>query len=123
MSHVCADFSPGRIDRAICKFYQIKCVLDVGIKLIHRHDFSSIKLASHSTTDDWERFRAKIFCELKIFKKAKSETLKIIRRWTMSEFCIPAINDHFAIVDFTNGFLPLIPCRKVTTFHDASTWK
>ena len=73
MAHVCPYFSPLGFNGSIGKFDQIEGILDIRFELVHRHHFRRIKLAGHSATQDWKRFRPQIFCQLKIFEEPHPE--------------------------------------------------
>src|SRR5690606_35305867 len=107
VSHLCPHLTPRRGNGTIGKFNQVKCILYVRIKLIHRHHFGCIKLTSQTRTDDRQGLCAEVFRQQKIFVEAKTKRLKVIWCRPVSELGIPTVNDHGSVSKITYRLLPL----------------
>ena len=126
MTHFSTQLAPlcGRC--SVGKLNQIKCILYKAVKLFYRLVCTWVvvlELTSQTTAQYGQCLCAKVLTELEELKEAKSVTLVIIRKMTISERILPTILVQRTVLYWSYRILPVITCIEVSTFYDTTTRK
>ena len=125
MPHLCTLLSPCRVHVAIGKLDEVEAVLDIRVKLVHRHVSALLvpvlELACHTHVEHWQRLGTDVLRELEELKESQSVALIVVGIIAIVECVLPSVLVERTVLHRTNGVLPLVAGLKVGSLHDTST--
>ena len=124
MSHLCAQFSPLCVGRAVSKLDEVECIVDVRLQFFERHmcaDVVVLELTCQTDAYHWQWLGTYLLRQDEELVEAKSVTLVVVRIEAVWEGVVPAVLVEWSVLHRSYRVFPLVARVEVGTFDDASS--
>ena len=126
MSHFCTHLTPRRRGVAIGKLYEVQCILDIVVQLVHGHVNTGVcgvrvlELTRKTARDNGQRLAAEVLAELEELKESQSIALVVVGEVTARKRVVPAVLVQRTVLHGPHTVLPVIARLQVSTLYDTS---